>query len=155
MNKNTIIALVVAVLAVAGTVIFLWQYDKKQNAKDDKKTDPETPATKPTTKPTTPASVFPLKRGSKGAEVKALQRKMNEFIGVYYFTFEKGKKPPYTNLSVDGDFGPKTEANVKFVFGTSTVTQAQYNKFLSKIIIPDVKPGNSWATDPINILNMI
>lgn len=153
MNKNTIIALVVAVLAVAGTVIFLWQYDKKQNTKPEPKPEtPKTPETTVKTNPVTPSSVFPLKRGSKGAEVKALQRKINEWTSFNYFRLQA--KPPHQSLSADGDFGPKTEANVKFVFGTNTVTQSQYNKFINQIIVPDTTPENPYLGDPLSFLNI-
>lgn len=151
MKKNTIIALVVAVLAVVGTVVFLWFYDKKQNPTPAVKPEPTKPGTTPATPPAT-VSVFPLKQGSKGEEVKKLQRKLNEFISFNYFTM--ATKPPHQTLTVDGDFGPKTAANVKFIFGTPTVTQSQYNKFLSKIITPDTTPTNSYSTDPLNFLNI-
>lgn len=150
MKKNTIIALIVAVLAVAGTVVFLWQYDKKQNAAPEAKSEPTKPGTTPA-KPKQPVSVFPLKQGSKGEEVKKLQRKLNEYSDYYYFTMTV--KPPYQKLTVDGDFGEKTAANAKVILGATSITKQQYDKFINQIIIPDTKPENPYYADPLNFIN--
>ena len=152
MKKNTIIALVVAVLAVAGTVVFLWFYDKKQNAAPVAKPEPQKPTTPgTTTPPPAPVSVFPLKQGSKGEEVKKLQRKLNEYSDYYYFTMKV--KPPYQKLTVDGDFGAKTAANAKVILGATSITKQQYDKFINQIIIPDTKPENPYLSDPFNFIN--
>lgn len=152
MKKNTIIALVVAVLAVAGTVVFLWFYDKKQNAAPEAKTEPQNPTTpeNPTTPPA-PVTVFPLRKGSKGEEVKKLQRKMNEYSDYYYFTMTV--KPPYQKLIVDGDFGPKTDANARVILGATSITKQQYDKFINAIIVPDTTPENPYLSDPFNFIN--
>lgn len=75
------------------------------------------------------SKAFPLKRGSQGAEVRHLQRWLNS----------TGSFPPYVNIdptiqphnsiSVDGIFGPKTEAALKTATGGiySYVTKAYYD----------------------------
>ncbi len=64
----------------------------------------------------TPKSVFPLQKGSRGPEVKNLQRYINN--------------NSIAKLDEDGIFGTKTETVLKNLWGTASVTQKEYNKML-------------------------
>ncbi|MCL2328306.1 MAG: peptidoglycan-binding protein [Bacteroidetes bacterium] len=59
--------------------------------------------------------VFPLKQGVKSDDVAALQRHLNS----------KG-----ANLTVDGIFGPKTEAALQLHYGLKEMSEAQFNQFV-------------------------
>lgn len=83
----------------------------KEAVKDVVKT--VTPATNP--KPA-PKSVFPLQKGSRGPEVKNLQRYIN--------------MNSIAKLDEDGIFGTKTETVLKNLWGTTSVSQKEYNKML-------------------------
>ena len=66
-----------------------------------------------------------LKYGSRGEDVKTLQRWLNAKI-VFFFD-ERGGRPVYQNttlhsLTVDGIFGAKTQAAVTWWFGKDSVT---------------------------------
>ena len=54
-----------------------------------------------------------LKKGSKGIEVKILQKALNQ-------------------LTVDGDFGDKTETRLKNVMNVTETSINNYNKFINK-----------------------
>ncbi len=66
----------------------------------------------------TPVSAFPLKYGSRGNEVKALQA----FLNTNY----------NEKLVVDGIWGPLTGAAVLKDLKTETVTQGQYDSTITK-----------------------
>lgn len=68
---------------------------------------------RPAEKPKPAAKPFELKRGSKGAAVKALQTGMNRVFPGY----------AATPLKVDGDFGPGTERAVKEFQGRVGIKQ--------------------------------
>jgi len=121
-NKGlTAILIIVLPMSVVG-IYYLVKYILKKRAEKAAATVP--PASKPGTvppsvKPATQVSVFPLKNGSRGNEVRALQ------------TYLNGKMPaPMAKLTVDGIFGAKTEAAVKSVFNTSSVTEALYKSVI-------------------------
>jgi len=61
-------------------------------------------------------SVFPLKIGSTGKQVGALQKFINSV-------------PSSTKLTVDCDFGAKTEANVLAGIGTKEVSLGAYKAY--------------------------
>lgn len=94
----------------------------------NKKQDDNTTAEKSNTV-TPEASVYPLKQGSRGSLVGALQTKLNLLLN--QASLVKAKLPTLngvaiTSLVVDNNFGPKTLAVVRWHFGTDTVTQTQY-----------------------------
>lgn len=88
--------------------------------------------------------VFPLKVGSRGNEVKALQEILNFADSAYNSTGGKF-------LTVDGVFGQKTADRAKFVLGSPIVSESQFLKAadLRKRSIP----ANSRLNDefPIRI----
>lgn len=137
-NKNLIITIVICVLLIGGTVGFLYWFDQKDKKADEEKGASGTSSgSSSTTTPTTPkpaVEVFPLKKGSKGDYVKALQTQLNLYISYNYFTLKV--KPPYQTLSVDGDFGARTEANVLWYFGKKTVDKLDFWKFINLIVSP-------------------
>jgi hypothetical protein len=67
------------------------------------------PAPKPPTKVSAPSGSPVLKRGSSGSRVKALQTALNKALGL--------------KLSVDGDFGTKTESAVKALQARARLTK--------------------------------
>jgi len=127
LDKRTQLAMIIALLAVAGVVAGLYFYDKSKRKRPDNPTTGGNASATPNT-PTMP-QIFPLKQGDKNDTVKALQRQMNAYYDYLYFTLIV--KPPYKNLSVDGEFGSKTLANVKHLFGANEVSEAKYNKFMA------------------------
>ena len=107
-------------------VVVLWP--KKSNAlnspspvdplNESDPTDPKPDPVKPVLIPDG-KSDYPLKQGSKGDLVKKLQEIINFNDSAYGLT--NG-----VYLTTDGNFGPKTEARVKAVFGSPVVTEAQF-----------------------------
>lgn len=82
--------------------------------------------------PTQPSG-FPLKKGSRGSEVKTLQKSLNDWLAFYWFSL--GNTRPTDNkgklieqLVTDGIWGDKTESVVKARFGTNVVTHENYIK---------------------------
>lgn len=74
--------------------------------------------------PGTPAavpSVFPLKKGSQGEEVRKLQHYLNGCLQ-YYLVL--------TPLDEDGIFGAKTEGICVTVTGSREITEEFYNKHI-------------------------
>ena len=65
-----------------------------------------------------------LKRGSRNAKVKALQAYYNDYV----------VKPPMTKLSVDGVFGPKTEAAVFKATGKKAISLKEFQFILNPFI---------------------
>jgi hypothetical protein len=107
-RKTILIGMGVAVTSVLG--YFGWQYWKKKNIRDMDTSMMEEPASpaSPTKKKTSPALVkrndnFPLKRGSKGENVKALQNALIAKHGTSIL-------PKY---GADGDFGKELEDGLK------------------------------------------
>lgn len=125
MKKNTIITIVVCVLLIAATIGGLIWYDKAEKAKADGSTGADG-----ATSSSTPTPIFPLLYGSRGANVRALQSKMNEWMAYNWFTVTN--KPKSSRLAVDGIFGPKTQEFVSIIFGTLAVTENEYNTFIAK-----------------------
>lgn len=139
-NKKLVITIVVCVLLIAGTVGFLYWYDQKDKDTDDKKDTSSGSSSSSSTSTSTSSSgsstadPFPLKKGSKNSYVKALQTQLNLYISYKYFGLPT--KPPYQSLTVDGNFGPKTEANVQWYFNKKTVDRLDFWKFINLIVTP-------------------
>ncbi len=123
MKKNVKMAIIIAIIIfvpLGSVAILLLLKNKKQ--------DDNTTAEKSNTV-TPEAAVYPLKQGSRGSLVGALQTKLNLLLN--QASLVKAKLPTLngmaiTSLVVDNNFGPKTLAVVRWHFGTDTVTQTQY-----------------------------
>lgn len=74
------------------------------------------------TKPAVKQSPFPLHKGSRGEEVKKLQKALNRKL-----------VPPLSLLVVDGIFGSKTLAALKRVTGKEQVSENDYQKLVQSI----------------------
>lgn len=66
---------------------------------------------------------FPLKEGSRGVKVEILQ----EYLNAQLRKMQTGEINPDL-LEVDGIFGPKTATACRMVFGTETISKAQWNE---------------------------
>lgn len=77
-------------------------------------------ATNPGTSAEVP-SVFPLKKGSRGEEVRKLQHYLNGCLQ-YYLVL--------TPLDEDGIFGAKTEGICVTVTGSREITEEFYNQYI-------------------------
>ena len=137
-NKKVIIIVAVCILLIAATVGGLILFKKKAVA-----AVPATGSASGTSSgstgisgTTTTNSGFPLKLGSTGDLVKQLQTKMNEWMAANWNNLVN-IKPRYqsgplagsvmSSISVDGSFGKNTQEFCGFVFGSTTVTEAQFN----------------------------
>ena len=123
MKQNVKMAIIIAIIIFVplGSVAILLLLKKKKQ--DDSTTDSKTNAV------ASEASIYPLKQGSRGSLVGALQSKLNLLLN--QASLVKAKLPTLngmaiTSLVVDNNFGPKTLAVVRWHFGTDTVTQTQY-----------------------------
>lgn len=125
MKKNNKILLLVCIIVVVITAATLYYFEKKRK---EELSEGEIKSSSGTTTQTTTSSVFPLKKGSKGEEVKNLQRKINEYLTYYWFMLQV--KPTYQTLSVDGIWGTKTESNVQYVFKKNQISEQEYKLFL-------------------------
>lgn len=157
-KKSTYVALAISALAIIATVVFLIIYDKKKNAASGAASgsgsnsgsgsgsgsNSGSSATTPT------ASVFPLKKGSRGDEVRKLQAKMNEWTSYYWFTLTT--KPPYQRLSEDGVFGAKTEANLNFILKKKSITESAYRNFIAMSFGPVDAGGDFWTGSQYSFL---
>ena len=119
MKKKIII--IIVVLAVLGVVTyFIVKKVKQKNATNNNATKGSGSSSGSTPGTTvTGSAVFPLKNGSKGAEVKRLQQRLNNVIPTML-----------VRLTEDGVFGPKTETALFNTVGLKQLTQNQYNKFI-------------------------
>lgn len=106
---------IIGVLLV-GTVIALLAFGKKKEDKDIP--DPDDVDTSEPTGTTPPVKGFPLKRGSRGNNVKSLQRFLNYSDSSY-------------NLKTDKVFGPLTEAAVLNETGKKIVHKDYFDTFIS------------------------
>lgn len=73
-------------------------------------------------KPAVKKNPFPLRKGSRGAEVSKLQKALNRKL-----------RPPMSQLVVDGIFGSKTLAALKRVTGKEQVSERDYQKLVQSI----------------------
>lgn len=67
-----------------------------------------------------PSGSFPLQKGSKGEKVQYLQRYLNTYHAA--------------GLTVDGNFGAKTENALKKALNIIKVSESDYNKYVSQVI---------------------
>ncbi len=103
-NKKKIIIIVVIALILGAILYFILRKPKAPDAST------ATPGSTPVD-----SGVFPLKLGSKGSEVKALQSYLNNKYGA--------------SLVVDGSWGPATGAAVMQFLNRDNVSQAVYDKW--------------------------
>lgn len=142
MKKNKMAFNIVAgVLALAG-IYFVYRY--VQSNKKLVVTPPAPPAPSPTPSPST--SVFPLRKGSRGAKVKELQNLI--------LRFDKNALPKF---GADSDFGSETETALNKLTGKKTVDSqkeldalyARFNKATFPFITPSDKPAQSPIGRPL------
>lgn len=123
-------------LSIVGLVIYFFVI-KKEDQPSSTTTIPKPGTTTGSAGPgttTTNKSKFPLKRGSKGTEVKTLQVLLNNWLSNNLFFLEdkapkdSAGKRIYT-LTTDGDFGTNTEAVVLAKFGKKEVTESEFKNF--------------------------
>jgi|GEM_PF-4993149 len=121
-NEKIVTGLIITGVLIGGYYLLRGKDDDDQDVVDFPVTDPQV-LTDPV-KPSQPAPVAPvvlnknlkLRKGSKGAEVRELQRLLA--------------------ITIDGDFGTKTESALLARKGVKEITLAAYAK------TPDVKPKN-------------
>lgn len=111
--------IIIAIILVF--IIFLIMYIKNNN----KKTGDDVKSIKafPYLSDSKPRSVFPLVYGSKGEEVKVLQRYLKS----------KGQNIGNTGLSldgVDGIWGPKTDAAVMAVLNKTSISESDFKSLV-------------------------
>lgn len=139
MDKKLKITIIICILVVAVTAAVLWWYDNKS-----KKTDPSIKTDGANTTPgsETPTgeavSVFPLRKGSKCAEVGVLQAKMNGWMNFNYFTLTN--KPSKQQLVTDKIFGAKTLEFVRIIFKKDEVSKADYDWLMNENYTSTEKP---------------
>ena len=114
--KKTLIIIAILILIAVGAILAIKYFKKK------KATGSASTGTKPLPGTTMPpvsgnSATFPLKKGSKGIQVTALQHSLNALYGA--------------NLTEDGQFGAQTYNAVKSFLKTATVSEQQYNKLLA------------------------
>jgi peptidoglycan hydrolase-like protein with peptidoglycan-binding domain len=123
------------VTATGALSYFGWQYFKKNKAKSneipdevpDVNDDQSSSYTPPKYKPTqTRNDNFPLKKGSKGENVKALQQVLIAKLG----------KDALGKSGADGDFGSKTEAALIKAGLSTSIDETTFN-VLVKVSSPD------------------
>ncbi len=100
---------------LAGAVIALLAFRKKKGV-DQTSGDDETVTSEPTT--TSTSKGFPLKYGSRGNNVKSLQRFLNYSDASY-------------QLKVNGVFGNLTQAAVEVELGKKIVHKDYFDTFIS------------------------
>jgi hypothetical protein len=130
-NKNAY-KLVAGALALVG-IYFVYRY-----IQSTKKTIPTQPQPFPSPSPSpspTPTSVFPLKKGSKGAKVKELQNLILQF-----------DKKALPKFGADSDFGSETEAALVKLTGKKTInSQSELDALrtrLNKANFPYITPSD-------------
>lgn len=116
------------VAALGAITYFGWQYWQKRKAQSEQTLPdplpdvPVTPTKKKTSKPATSRNdSFPLKKGSKGENVKALQQALIDKYG-------KSILPKY---GADGDFGSEMVAALKKAGLPEQVTESTFNVITS------------------------
>ena len=117
-NKTTYL-LIAGIVAVGGVIAFL-MIRKKRKAQLDLSYTPTPSGGGSSSGGSYSGRGFPLKKGSGGAKVKALQRYLND-VGSY-------------GLVVDGKFGNLTEGAVKEELGggIKTISETYYKDFVEE-----------------------
>ena len=109
LNKKTIIYIVIGIVAVIAIFLLFRKPKKTANGEKNKNNSSNLYLLD--------SSKFPLKKGSQGKYVKALQLYLNDF--------RKGADTP---LYIDGEFGIETERLCKSVLGTKEVEEFTFLK---------------------------
>lgn len=130
MNNKTLFigGLVVAVFGLAGLVWWLHKEGIFTSFRGKKTTDTTTPATNSVAVPT---DAFPLRRGSKGANVRRLQSALNSAIVFLMparpFLYNGRQR---TSIAVDGVWGNETQAAVNWYYMLNKVeiTEAELSQ---------------------------
>lgn len=128
-NKKKLVFIGLGIAGTAALSYFGWQYWKKKKSQSEEDTNddaPEIPSgnstsyiPKPKTAPSRNDS-FPLKKGSKGANVKALQQVLLAKLG----------KDSLGKAGADGDFGSKTEAALAKAGLPASIDETTFNVLL-------------------------
>lgn len=87
---------------------------------------------------TAAGDAFPLRSGSRGANVSELQQRLNDRMAYRWpYLSEKPLHPyganqgqPMTEIQVDGVFGQETLAFTRCLLGTDTVSRTQFDQLL-------------------------
>lgn len=131
-KKAVFIGLGLAVTAVGGFLGWNWWNSKKQNSTSDFETqdlpiteEPKTSSSS-STKPATRRDEFPLKKGSRGERVKAVQEKLISKYG----------KDVLPKFGADGDFGSEMVAALEKKGFPAEINESTYN-LLVKGSAPD------------------
>lgn len=121
-NKQILIIIAITILVIAGIVIAYFITRKKATGKQPILSDvDENPL------PVVSSTTKILQYGSRGEDVKRLQRFLNEQLSLLIwkgYPTLNGKQ--IKQLSVDGIFGAETQAVVKWYFGTTTVSTDKF-----------------------------
>ncbi len=137
-RKTILVGMGVAVASVLG--YFGWQYWRKKKIQDMDTTMVDEPS--PTKKPSNPVTrndKFPLKRGSRGQNVKMLQQALMAKHGA-------GILPKY---GADGDFGSETAEALKKLNLPASIDQATLQLIAAPSgVKPPVNPLTPGATTP-------
>lgn len=132
-KKKLIITIVVCVLAILLVSGILYSVTKKKKAAPAGTASGAgggATSNASSSSSSSSSSSFPLKYGSRGALVKTLQSKMNDWMAYYYFTLST--KPSASQLVVDGIFGPKTQEFAQIIFSSNAVSESGYNWLISQ-----------------------
>lgn len=121
--KNFGITLVILVIIIGGLIAadyYWWNkifFKPKEDNEDKTKSSNANSSSNATNNQST---IFPLKKGSIGIEVKYLQAAINTFQG--------------QNLSIDGIFGNATEKALLKIYNIKTVPEKEYNIWVKPYI---------------------
>ena len=140
-KKAVIIIIVIVIVILIGVAVYLFvKGGKDKNGKKDSKKDTDTDdggitppigtipsGTIPSGGGTTQVvASFPLKKGSKGTNVEALQRALASNPCLTQLNVNKVTVP-----TADGNFGPITEKALKTCFNVTSVSETMYNNIIA------------------------
>lgn len=135
MKRGLKITLWVLLVVVAAVVVLLVVKKRKSNAENENAEDANSNSSNASSnKAVAKSSDFPLKKNAsvKSETVKQLQELLNEKIGglVAPVVPYDADGNPITQLKVDGYYGDKTAAVVKYIFNNdgNEVTEEQFNE---------------------------
>ena len=97
------------VLVIGLLIYFLFFYKKRAKSSTDNAT-----------------TAYPLKKGSTGDRVSALQSKLNSRLQLLIMQPFVYNGVTRNRIAVDGQFGAETEAAVVWALGTKEVTENQF-----------------------------
>lgn len=123
MKKETKIMLGIGALITAAVVLYLWTKEdkEKETIKEGKTTNRLDADGNP---------IFPLKNGSRGDEVLALQKYLNNSESCKQKAVQvanpNARMKPLFPLDEDGIFGDKTESILTQCFGSPQVSEENY-----------------------------